>query len=139
MIASESASALKLARAAVGSALSALNGIQLAIILPALGVTAYSLVQFLFSLKDFVTQLLFDDNYISFANEFRSIFESDLFHLFSYCASLDTLGLVFNFFFFAFSTFVVLVGTSIALWAATKFWPTVSEYLYKLAKQVTGG
>lgn len=139
MIASEIVAALRLTLAGVGAAVSALNGVQLAIILPALVGTAYSLVQFLNSVKEFVIQFVLTAPFTNFDNLFSRIFNSDLYHLVSYCCSFKLLGTVFNFYYFVFSTFVVLVGTSIALWAATKFWPHVSGYIYALAKRVSGG
>lgn len=139
MIAGEAVAALRLTVAAVGSSLSALNAVQLAVIIPAIVGTAYSLLQFLNSLKEYVIQLVVSNPYNGFQDKFQSIFDSDLYRLLSYCCSFKFLGLTFNFYYFAFSTFIVLVGSSITLWAITKFWPTVSNYIYQLAKRLSGG
>lgn len=139
MIAGEAVAALRLTVAAVGSSLSAVNGVQLVLIIPAIVGTAYSLIQFLNSLKEYVIQLVVSNPYNGFQEKFQSIFDSDLYRLLSYCCSFKFLGLTFNFYYFAFSTFVVLVGSSITLWAITKFWPTISNYIYQLAKRLSGG
>lgn len=139
MYASEASAALKLARAYIGSFITTINGVQLVVILPAITGCIYAFSNFFYSLKNFVTQLIVHDFYASFSTEFQSIFESDLYHLFSYCISFDTLGLVFNFFYFVFTTFVTLLGTLITTWAITKYWPLVTGYIYRLVTQITGG
>lgn len=139
MVVGEIAAGLRLALAGVGAAVSALNAVQIAVILPALIGTAYSIYSFLYSLKEFVIEFIATSPYTFFHENFNAIFQSDLFHLVSYSCSFKTLGMVFNFYFFAFMTFVILVGTSITLWAFTKFWPHVSSYIYALAKRVSGG
>lgn len=139
MFVGEAVAALRLTLAGVGAALSALNGVQLAILIPLIGGVVYSLIQLLNSCKDFLIELIVNSPYDDFSGSFDPIFQSDLYHLASYCCSFKTLGLVFNFYFFIFMTFVVFVGASIALWAGSKFLPTVTGYIYKLAKQVSGG
>lgn len=139
MIVSEAVAAMRLTLSGVGAALSALNGVQLAFLIPLVGGFVYSLVQFLTSLRNFLMELVVNSPYDTFAQQFDPIFQSDLYRLVSYCCSFKTLGVVFNFYFFIFMTFVVLTGATIALWAGAKFMPTITRYIYGQARQVTGG